>query len=902
MKATMPANTLNMMELDRLARSDRQAFGAFGRDVCLAAVRDYAMQQRARIREHHAAGESGSTTVRLLTDLCDEVVRTVFQFALASTPNPGRLERQTALCALGGYGRREVSPGSDLDISLVFDSHMDPDIEALNSYLLPFFWDLGFKAGYTLHSVADAARLAGSDPQVFTTYSQGRLIYGDTTTYGRLKMMISDLDAAHREAVLAYVRRRERPELLPPEYRDLYALEPNIKESSGGLRDFHAGLWMILLTYGPLSLDELAAMGQIDPVEHLDLLNGLDFIWRIRNELHFHTRRAEDTLTFPLQKHVALAFDYGDSAQAIARFMEDYYNAAVRVRRFLYIAARICDQPSMTRFFDQQQPGHSKFTVYQHQLCVDPSDRNWFAENPPRLMEVFWECARRATPLSLATAHWIGNSLHLVNEEFRLSDAVRRYFMAICHRPLQAGMALREAAKTGVLPAYLPEFKAVCGIVRYEDFHSYPVDEHTLRALEALALLNTNSVPLSQVLYRVFECIRDPHVLVLAILFHDLGKAFGETHVADSVRVTRHIAERIGIDPYDTERILFLVEHHMLMSNIAFYRDTDDLDVVASFAKTVKTDDLLQMLLVLTCADLMAVAPNVWNEWKGALLLKLFLKAQRILTGRTEGEFDHTLIQPKMDKVRELAEAARLADVDGYLNTLSERYILGYSPEQIVVHMKCLAEARTVGLAVRCTEQPELGASEVVVCTRDRHGLFAEIAGAFTSQLINVRNAALFTREDGWVVDSFLVDNAAHGRPLTNNEVDALKQVLVHVVLDNGNIQDYVDKSRKRLFALVRPAVTVKPSVTFDNNASPKDTVIDIVAGDRTGLLYDIAHTLSEMGIDFRAAHIVTDVGRARDAFYVRMNGRKLEEEKLKEWISRRLCEAIAGAGAHDKH
>lgn len=892
----------DMAELAALARSDREAFRAVKRDVCLTAVRAHATERRRRIREHHEAGESGSTTLRMLTELCDDIVRTAFDFSLTCTPNPDRILRQAALCALGGYGRGEMSPHSDLDVSLVFDCPMDTDIEAINTYLLPFFWDLGFKAGYTLHSVSDARGLAASDPRVFTTYSQGRLVYGDTTTFSRLKLLLADLDAANRGEILAYVRRRERPESLPEEYRDVYALEPNIKENSGGLRDFHAGLWMILLTHGVLSLDELAAMGHISALEHLELLNGLDFIWRVRNELHFYTGREEDKLTFALQEHVARAFDYGDSSKAMARFMEDYYNAACSVRRFLQIAARICEQPSFMRFLDQQPAGPSKYSVYQQQLCVDPSDRNWFAENPPRLMEVIWECARRAKPLSLATAHWLGGNLHLVNDEFRQNDVVRQYFMAICHHPLQTGLALREAAKTGLLQAYLPEFKAVCGIMRYEDFHSYPVDEHTLRALEAISRLHDKSVALSPVLSQVFERVGDPHILVLAILFHDLGKAFGESHVVDSVRIVQEAGRRMGLEDYDLERITLLVRHHMLMSEIALYRDTDNLEVVSSFAGTIKTDDLLQMLFLLTYADLTAVGPNVWNEWKGALLLKLFLKAQRLLTGRAEGAFDYSFIQPKLNRIRELAEEARLTDVQGYLDALGERYILGYPPEQVLVHMKCLAEAHTAGLAVRCTPQPELGASEVVICTRDRHGLFAEIAGAFSSQLINVRNAALFTREDGWVVDVFLVDNPANGRPLTGNEAEALKRVLLHVVLENGNIQEYVDKSRKRLFTLSRPAPNVKSSISFDNAASPEDTVIDIVAGDRTGLLYDIAHTLSEMGIDFRAAHIVTDVGRARDAFYVRMNGRKLEEEKLKDWISRRLSEAIATPAMPEKH
>ncbi len=517
-------------------------------------------------------------------------------------------------------------------------------------------------------------------------------------------------------------------------------------------------------------------------------------------------------------------------------------------------------------------------------------------------MEVIWESARRVAPLSLATAHWLHGNLHLVNDEFCSSDSVRRYFMAVCSRPFQAGAALREAAKTGLLAAYLPEFGAVKGIVRYEDFHSYPVDEHTLRALEALSKLADPATPLSNVLYRVLERVRDPHVLVLAILLHDLGKASGDSHVEAGVRLVGDIVHRIGIDAYDAERITLLVRHHMAMSEIAFYRNTDDWDVVSGFVKIIKTDDLLRMLLLLSYADLSAVAPNVWTEWKGALLLKLFLKAERMLTGRVVEDFDKTILREKVSHMCEITEQFSKTEIEGYLNSFNERYLLGYTPEQILAHMKCLLDARKTGLSVHCTEQADLNASEFVVCTQDCHGLFAQIAGALSSQMANVRSAALFTRDDGWVVDSFLVDHAAHSRPLTSDEVKAITQVLRHVVLQSGDISKYVDSSRNRLFALAKQTAIVRPSVEFDNNASRTDTVIDLVAADRTGLLYDVAHTLSEMGVDFNAAHIMTDVGRARDAFYVRMNGHKLENEKLKEWVARRLYTAIIGAAPHEKH
>lgn len=896
----MPTVQPDIHELGRMAREDSRAFRSVSREACLSALRAYTENTRAEIRRHHEMGESGSAALRRLTELCDSIVRMVFGFALAHTANPHRLMQQIAICALGGYGRGEMSPHSDLDVSLVFDDSLDTEIETFNTLLLPFLWDLGFKAGYTLHSVTEASALAAKDPHVFTSYSQARLVHGDSVTFGRLKLKIADLEPSNREAVLAYVRRRERPELLAPEHRDLYALEPDVKESPGGLRDFHAGMWMICLTQWAVSLDDLAQSGQMKAIEHLELVEGLDFIWRIRNELHFHTNRETDRLSFPLQQHVARAFGYGSSPQAVARFMEDYYNAACRVHRFLHIAARICDQPSMGRLFEDLSPGRSKFTVYKRQLCVDPSDRHWFAENPTRLMEVIWESARRAAPLSLATAHWLHNNLHLVNDEFRANDAARRYFMAVCSRPFQAGSALREAAKTGLLDAYLPEYGAVRGMLLYKDFHSHPVDEHSLRALEALGKLSDKRTPLGAMLSRVLEQVRDPHVLVLSILLHDLGKAAGEEHIDAGVRIAETITRRIGLNAYDSERIIHLVRHHLLMSDIAFYRDTEDMDVVNGFVSRVKTDDLLRMLLLLTYADLSAVAPNVWNEWKGVLLIKLFLKAERILTGRNEEHVDSTLIQPKLDRIREIAVEFSEADIQGYLNTLSERYLLRHAPEQIVAHMECLAEARKTGLALCCVEKPELNASEIVVCTRDRHGLFAQIAGALASQQANVRNAALFTRDDGWVVDCFLVDQAIHGRPLTENEVEAISRVLRHVILDGGDIDACVESARKRLFAMSRPVAAVRTTVAFDNHASRTDTVIDLVAGDRTGLLYDIAHTLSDMGIDFNAAHIMTDVGRARDAFYVRMNGHKLEDDKLKEWVSRRLLEAISGAASHE--
>jgi [protein-PII] uridylyltransferase len=893
---------MSMEALVDLAHSNPVAFRKVPYGECVSVLRAHIEVERGKIRQRHAAGESGSNVLRNLTALCDSVVKAAVHFGLARSRNANILMRRVAICALGGYGRAEMSPCSDLDISLLFDTALDQEIETLNNYLMPFFWDIGFHAGYTLHSVTEAAALAADDARVFTTYAQARLLIGDNMTLGRLKLLLYDINDRTRAQVLLDVRRRERAEDLPLEHRDLYALEPDIKENAGGLRDFHAGLWMVILAHGQMSLDDMLRLGHISPQEHLDLLDGLDFLWRIRNEQHFHTGRPEDRLTFAMQKHMAGVFGYGvGTNQEVGRFMEDYYAAATKVRGFIQIAARICDQPSMAALFDQRQPGRSHLSVYHGQLCVDPSDKNWFVENPTRLMEIFWESARRTVPLSAAAAHWVTNSLHLVNDEFRTSDVVRRYFIAICNRPLQAGSALREVARTGLLGAYLPEYGAIQGILRYEDFHSYPVDEHTLRALEALGQIPRLKGDVGKMLYRTMERIRDPQVLILSVLLHDLGKAAGEIHAAESTRLTNQLCERIGMSDYDTKRIAYLVENHMAMSNIAFYRDTDDLEIVSAFAQSVKTDDQLRMLLLLTFADLSAVGPNVWNDWKGALLLKLFLKSERILTGRVDEPIEDFWNLPKALKIRESAPGRTDAQIEDYLKMLGERYLIAYSPDQIAVHMECLEEARASGLSLRCIGNSQTGTSEVTVCTRDRHGLFAEIAGTFTSQLISVQGAALFTRADGWVVDCFTVEDAANRRPLTDSEFALVKTVLRRVVMDGEDISSLVHRSRTRLFALQASAVPVRSVVEIDNFASRFDTVIDIVTGDRTGLLYDIASALSGMGIDFEAAHIMTDVGRVRDSFYVRMNGNKIEDNNLCEVLRQRVSDAIQPLSGLDK-
>lgn len=881
-------------ELVAMAQQDAAAFRNVPLGVCLEATRTYMRSRWDEIRDRHRNGGSGGNVVRMLADAADSIVRGATVFARHFTHGDRSLLSRLAICALGGYGRGEMCPYSDLDVGVIYDGRLSKDIKELNRFLMPFLWDVGFHVGSTLHSVSEAMNLARQDPEVFTTYCQARLITGDNTIFARLKLRISELLTRHGGPTLEHVRRREDPANLPENCRDLYSPEPNVKENVGGLRDYHAAMWMVLLSRGATTLDDMTGLGLISPEEQLDLLEGLDFMFRVRSELHFLAGKEQDELTFDLQRQVAAHFDYGEDHQGgIERFMQDYYAAARRLRRFLQVAARICDHQIEMEFLQAPEPDPSGIVVRDGTLYAGLGDPNWFAEHPSRLMRVFWESARRNVPLSTHTERMVAKSLGLVGDAMQGNDLVQRFFVAICNRPLGAGRVLRQMANSGLLGAYMPEFAAVQNVVRYEDFHHYPVGEHTLRAIEALADIPNMESNVARVLERALQHLSDPYILVVAILLHDLGKASGEVHVEEGARLARHICARMGLTDEIGEQITFLVQHHLDMTHMSFYRDTDDAEVIQRFAETMKSDDRLAKLLLLSYADLSAVGPSVWNEWKGALLLKLFLKTERVLLGRAEVIEEEFWKLPKADAVRAEAPPRLRPKVEEHLRALGERYFIGFSPKHIARHMICLDEARETGFAVHFTTYEDMGMTEAVVCTQDRHGLFSRIAGSFASQLADVWAAALFTLADGMVVDCFSVFDAARRQPLTAAQCEGVRKVLHGVLVNGEDVGKHVEASRRRLFALLQSRAPMRTSVSFDNQASRTDTVIDIETGDRTGLLYDITRALAGVGVDIQSARIVTDARRVRDAFYVRLHNKKLEETESQSVVRDALIDAI---------
>lgn len=888
-------------DLVDLARGRELSAEGLTRQACLQATRSFYEERRARIREGHAE-KSGSHVVHDLSDLADEMLRGVFGFAVASLGTRRHVLSRIALCALGGYGRGELSPHSDLDVCLLHEGESKIQVESLSEYLVPFLWDIGCRIGFVTRTIDETLELARRDMTAYTSLLESRLIAGESSVFARIKLSLRDLQTPDLYEEFVRVKLHERFEKISDEDKELYRPEPNVKEGAGGLRDFHTAIWLFTMAHGAHNIDEVVAQGLILPEEHIEFVTALDFLWRIRNELHFEHNDAQDVLTFAGQRHLAQALNYfEDGAPKVDLFMQDYYAAARNLRRFLRIAARSHHKAAPGLPESGEGDMGAGMAIRDRELYVGLNDSGWFAHYPPRLMQVFWLCALRRVNLSRSTERLVKANLHIVGAAFRENEVIRRLFVAICNMPFEAGHALRQAAHTGFLAAYLPEFGAVTSVIRYENFHHYPVDEHTLRAIEAFALLPDMDGSVGRCLREALEHLSDPYVLVLALLFHDFGKAEGEVHVKASARMTREICRRIGLPAEDEERIAFLVDNHLLMSNVSQFHDTDDPFTVESFTGTVRDEQRLRTLFLLTFADMFAVGPNVWNDWKGALLMQLYLKAMKRLTGRAQTVGEKYWKSAKALAVAEAVAPERASEVKSHLRGLGQRYFVAFSPQQMAEHMACITAAQETGLAICCTAHENLGLSEVVICTKDRPGLFSSIAGCFSSQLIDVTSAALFTRSDGYVVDCFNVNDARGRRPLTPGQVRKIEHVLRRVIVEGQDVREEVEKARRQLFALLQPRLPVRTKVTFDNNSAKRHTVIDIEAGDRTGLLYDITHAMSSTGLDIAQARIMTDVRRVRDCFYVSLNGGKVFEEEQQEQIRERIYSAIHPRSTKDK-
>jgi [protein-PII] uridylyltransferase len=852
---------------------------------------------RGSLKEKHTGGASGQESVREHARLIDEMIQALTRLISADLVRAGVKPAPVVVVALGGYGRGELHPSSDIDLMVVYDGEMSPYVQQITQELLYTLWDLGFQLGHSLRSLDDCVAMAGTDFPSRTSMQEARFLAGEKRLYLKFRRVLrdnvfrQDFDQFLGTALAERDQRYRRWGASP------YVGEPNVKESAGGLRDVHTAMWLSAAKFGARTLRELADKGLITAREQDAADAALTFLWRVRNELHFFSGHKNDVLTRDLQPRIAENLGYRDDEQSLGveHFMRDYYLHARAIHRVSRRLIARCQETLSRRGSaerrDRQQALADGLVFFDGRLHLAGRDGDGLRRDPARLMRVFWHMHRLGCDLSLGLERVIEESLDVVGEEFQRSAVVRDLFLDICRQWGRVALTLSEMHELNVLGRYLPEFGALTCLVQYDAYHKFSADQHSLLAVEHLEALAPGQSAESEGAALVFNEVEKPELLMLGMLLHDIGKAKGHGHVAKGIPLIRTLTSRLGLDPADASVVEFLVAHHLTMSHIAQRRDIDDPRTVSDFAATVEDAQRLRMLYLLTYADMRAVGPGVLTGWQAVILHELYARTLARVTGGQIARPNRAQVAQRLHAVVK-DDAVTLQTVKAHLAMASDRYVATSGVQRMAEHLRLVQRLEGAPVATELFHHPDLGSSDLVVVTRDVPGLFALIAGTLAAHGINIISAQIHTREDGVAIDTFQVNDptgetvtsAAHwGRAL-----DALRSVIA----GDQSVEQLLERRRQSGRRAQRP--DGPPKITVDNSLSDDYTVVEVKSPDRVGLLYLITRTLSSLGLDIASARIATEIDQAFDSFYVHDDkGGKLERSEDRERVAHALEQAL---------
>ncbi len=844
------------------------------------ALRPLWQQALAQIEGEHQAGADGQTVARRIAEAMDAVVLSIYQRATPQTAGPH------ALVALGGYGRGEMAPHSDVDLMFLFAKSQDK-VPAVVAGVFNPLWDLGFEVGHSSRTLDDVGRAVREDLESRTAMMDGRLLAGDAALFAQFQKRLYKRVPKRTVAELNRLRQQQREAR-----QSVQLLEPNVKESPGGLREMQMFEWALKAKgkapeYGDLYAQYLDGSSK-------SLAHSRAFLWRVRHALHFAVGRKRDVLEHDLKPQIAAALGYEDQDQelAVECFMREYYLHARTVHRLVERAFQ-----QLTR-----KPRNSSRSMYLERgvaaiegEIVLAAGAAYFAADPLRLLKIFLTAQTKNLKLSDQAQQAVRASLPLIDDSFRRLPEARDLFLRILKRKYHTARTLRCLHDLGVLGAYLPEFERLTCLVQYDIYHIYTVDEHTLVALENLEALGQQEGAMSAILA---QCTRRD-LLFFAVLLHDVGKWKRDDHIARGIEMTEELSERIGLDQAERSMLRFLVEHHQDMVLISRRRNLDDYEMIAEFAGLFANAEWLRALYLVSYADLSAVAPDAWTDWQGALLWELYYKtAEQLHSDRAAlaaKQSAHQKLDEHLNHIEGHWPAQRVVQFQEHIDQLSPSYLVAYNRAQIKVHLEMIARlSREQPFVLEFIEHQ--GHTEVVICTRDQRQLMAKICGALAVNDINILRADVNTRADDVVLDIFQVTNIDGSPELPDWKKERMRERVAEVISLRLKARDLLARyssswdRRRRQRQYDQP-----PHIEFDNHISARYTVVDIEAQDTVGLLYRIAYLLDELELNIHRAIINTVAARAQDSFYiVDAEWQKITSPEALERIQQYLLDGLA--------
>ena len=847
----------------------------------------------------HAGGISGQEAVQAHARFIDEILHALTTLIAADSTADGLTPAPYVVVALGGYGRGELHPSSDIDLMVVHDGELAPFVQRLTHELLYGMWDLGMQVGHSLRSLDDCVAMARTDFPSRTSMQETRFIAGDRRLFARFRKVLRDNVYRHDFEQFLATTLAERDQRYRKYGASPYIGEPNVKESAGGLRDVHTAMWLGAAKFGARTLRELADKGLITPREQALTDAALTFLWRVRNALHLLSGHKNDVLTRDLQPRIALDIGYEDDAVSLGveRFMRDYYLHARVIHRISRRLIARCQESLSRRGAaerrERQQALEDGLVFFDGRLHLADRNPGLLRRDSARIMKVFWHLHRLGCELSLDLERAVEDSLDLVDDGFRRSPVIRDLFIDICRNWGRAALTFSEMHELGLLGAYLPEFGGLTCLVQYDVYHRFSADQHSLLAVEHLEAVAPGQSAESEGAAQVFSEIEKPELLMLGMLLHDIGKAKGHGHVKKGIPLIRELTARMGLPAEDAAAVEFLVAHHLTMSHIAQRRDIDDPKTMTDLAEVCGDPQRLRMLYLLTYADMRAVGPGVLTGWQAQVLHDLYARTLKQLTapGTTPAasRANRTMLAGRLRAA--LNDEIDAQQVKAHVAMVSDRYLTSTSVQRMAEHLRLLRRLEAAPLATEVFHHPDLGSSDLVVVTRDVPGLFALIAGTMAAHGVNIMSAQIHTREDGIAIDTLQVNDPTGEAVTSAAHWRRTLEALGAVIAGTTSVDDLLERRRRG-----RPPTGVQgpPKITIDNHLSDANTVIEVKCPDRVGLLYLITKTLSSLGLDIASARIATEIDHAYDTFYVHdRQGQKLEQPAAMEHAREGLEQAL---------
>jgi [protein-PII] uridylyltransferase len=873
----------------------------------LALIKQAFNEGRDKVR--HAVekeGLSGIAAARALSALQDTIIQVIYDFAVKHVyyaQNPSTAER-IAIVATGGYGRGELAPGSDIDLLFVRPFKQTAWGESVIEFILYMLWDLGLKVGHATRSLAECVRLAKLDVTIRTAVLEARYLWGDRGLYDdlRKKFWAEVATGNGRDFVEAKLAERKMRHSRQGESR--YLVEPNVKEGKGGLRDLQTLYWIGKYLYHVDDSADLVEHGVFTREEYRIFQKAEAFLWNVRVHLHYLMNRPEERLSFDVQPSLAAALGYTDPEKprrAVESFMRAYFLVAKDVGDLTRIFCAALEEqhrkprPSLRRMlpgFLKPRSPDDDFYVENGRLTANPAI---FRKDPANILRMFQIADAKGVDIHPHALRTVARSLDLITDAVRANPVANQAFLETLTSRHDPERALRLMNEAGVLGRFIPEFGHAVGLMQFNMYHHYTVDEHLIRAVGNIASIergqHKDDNPIAS---DIIKRIQNREVLYCAILLHDVAKGLPGDHSDVGAEIARSLCPRLGLSANDTTAVAWLVKNHLVMSDTAQRRDISDPKTVRDFVELVQSPEMLRLLLVLTVADIRAVGPGVWNGWKGQLLRELYYAAENMMTGG-----DQSPGRSQRVASAKAALEARLGDFapaerEKALTRHYDNYWLAFEEDELERHARFVskADAESKLLALEANSNDFRAVTEIILYTPDHAGLFSRFAGAIAMAGGTIVDAKAFTTSDGFALDVFSVQDA-EGEAFGDKErlgrlAQSIEKTLRGELRPRQMLASKPQRSRASAFS-------IRPKIHFDNEASRIATVIEVECLDRPGLLYDITDAIFEAGLSISTSMVATYGERAIDVFYVRDGfGHKIVHPARLDAVEKRLKKALA--------